>query len=199
MSWYESSNLQWFLVAALSAAWGLSFSTQKSMEQLVLSIVGMATTLLFLAVYKNSAEIPKVLWQADRGILGVIRKWSVEASALRLIRSVPLGIDLSHSANKVLSAMSIRYQDEPGGFLEFVVHRPLGNSGTKIGFIVSRKGIRLPNGLNRLEILSEKLLEDAFVLEAAMRAAYPHTPIDSAEVEEIEIIRRGGVELLAKA
>ncbi|MDF1541031.1 MAG: hypothetical protein P1Q69_19195 [Candidatus Thorarchaeota archaeon] len=199
MSWHESPNLHWFLVAALAAAWGISFSTQQSLEQLVLSIVGMATLLLFLAVYKSSSEIPKVLWDANRGILGVIRSRGVEANALRLIRSVPLGIDLSHSANKVLSAMSIRYQDEPGGFLEFIVHRPLGSSGTKVGFIVSRKGIRLPSGLRRLAILSDKLLEDAFVLEAAMRAAYPHTPIDSAEVEEIEIIRRGGVELLAKA
>jgi len=198
LSWHESPNLHWFLVAALAAAWGISFSTQQSIEQLVLSVAGMTTLLLFIAVYKNTSEMPKVLCDTNRGILGVIRSWSVEANALRLIRSVPLGIDLSHSANKVLSAMSIRYQDEPGGFLEFVVHRPLGSSGTKIGFLVSRRGIRLPSGLRRLAILSDNLLEDAYVLESAMRAAYPHTPIDTAEVEELEIIRRGGVELLAK-
>lgn len=198
MSWYESPNLQWFLVASIASAWGISLSIQQSIEQLILSIVGMATLLLFLIIHKNASGVPTVLWDETQGILGIIRPWTVEANALRLIRSVPLGIDLRHSANKVLSAMSIRYQDEPDGFLEFVLYRPLGNSGTKVGFMVSRKGVRLPDGKRRLEILSDKLLEDAYVLESAMRAAYPHTPIDTAEVEEVEIIRRGGIESIAE-
>jgi hypothetical protein len=159
----------------------------------------MATLLVFLYVYRSEPEEPKLLWDSNRSILGIIRSWNVEACSVRLIGSIPLGIDLSHSAAKVLSAMTTRYSEESGGTIEFVVCRPLDNSGTRVGFIVSRRGIRLPDGLKRLEILSERLLEDVLLLESAMRAAYPHTPIELATVEDVELIRRGGIEVLAEA
>ncbi len=199
MSKVESSNLQWVLPAALAAAWGISLSIQQSIDQLIIAITGMATLLVFLYIYRSAPEKPKLLWDSNRGILGIIRSWNVEACSMRLIGSIPLGIDLSHSATKVLSAMSTRYHEETGGTLEFVVCRPLGNTGTRVGFMVSRRGIRLPDGLKRLDILSEKLLEDVLLLESAMRAAYPHTPIEVATVEDVELVRSGGVEAIAEA
>jgi hypothetical protein len=187
------------LIAALAAAWGISLSIQQTIDQLAIAIAGIATLLVFLYMYRTGPDDPKVLWDSNRGILGIIRSWNVEACSMRLIGSIPLGIDLSHSATKVLSAMNTRYHEESGGSLEFIVCRPLGNTGTRVGFMVSRRGIRLPDGLKRLGVLSERLLEDVLLLESAMRAAYPHTPIELATVEDVELIRRGGVEVLAEA
>ncbi|MFW9850806.1 MAG: hypothetical protein ACFFF4_16890 [Candidatus Thorarchaeota archaeon] len=199
MSKVESLNLQWLISAALAAAWGISLSLQQTIDQIVITMAGMATLLLFLYVFSNRAEEPRILWDRNRGVLGIIRCWDVEVCSLRLFASIPLGIDLSHSATRVLSAMTTRYQEESRGTLEFVVCRPLGNSGTRVGFMVSRRGVRLPDGLTRLGNLAEHLHEDVLLLESAMRAAYPHTPIVSANVQDIELIRRGGVELLAEA
>jgi len=182
------------LPASLAAAWSLSFAIQQSLEGTIISIIGMASLLALIYSYNRVDSNIKLYWDDSRNILAIIRRWEVEVCALRLIRSIPLGIDLSHSASKVLSAMKARYQDEPDGVLEWVVSRPLSSSKTRVGFMVSRKGIRLPNGVKRMDILSDLVIEDAFVLESAMRAAYPHTPVTEASIEDIELIKRGGVE-----
>ena len=118
MSKLESLKLQWIVPASLAAAWGFYLSIQQSIEGLVISIAGLATLLLLIyAVTQNDANV-RVFWDNTRGLLSVFHGWSVEVSALRLIRSVPLGIDLSHSAMKVLNAMSTRYSDEPDGYLD---------------------------------------------------------------------------------
>ncbi|MFW9953807.1 MAG: hypothetical protein ACFFD3_04565 [Candidatus Thorarchaeota archaeon] len=195
----ESSSVHWILVAAIAAAWGMSLSIQQNMNHLIIAIAGMLSLLLLLFSVRRIDKTPNLLWDGNRGVLGIIRGWNVEVCSLRLIRSVPLGIDLSHSAKKVFSAMATRYDNEPGGRLEFVLCRPLGNSVTRVGFIVSRRSLRLPNGIHRVEDLADKVLEDAFVLESAMRAAYPHTPISTADVPDIQLIRRGGIEVDAKA
>ncbi|MFW9920311.1 MAG: hypothetical protein ACFFED_11975 [Candidatus Thorarchaeota archaeon] len=190
----ESLNLQWMLPSSFAAAWGISFALQQSIEGLVLSIAGMASLLVAIYAYTRVDSGIKLYWDDSRHVLSIIRRWKVEVTALRLFQSVPLGIDLSHSANKVLSSMRSRYQGEPDGTLQWVVCRPLGSSKTRVGFMVSRQGTRLPTGIRRMELLSDMVLEDAFVLESAMRAAYPHTPIVDASVEDIELIRRGGIE-----
>ncbi len=194
MKMSESLNLQWMLPASFAAAWGISLALQQTIEGTIISLIGMMSLLLVIYSYSRMDSSIKLYWDDSRHILAIIRRWKVEVCALRLFRSVPLGIDLSHSATKVLSAMHSRYQDEPDGIIQWVVCRPLGTSKTRVGFMVVRKGLRLPTGTRRMELLSDLLLEDAFVLESAMRAAYPHTPIVEASVEDIELIRRGGVE-----
>lgn len=195
----ESPSLQWVAVGALSTAWGLSLSLQQSIEGVTVSLVGIATLLLLLYVYRKSDTSIKEYWDSYRSSLAIIRRWHVEVCSLRLIQSVPLGIDLSHSASKVLMAMKTRYLEEADGAVEFVLCRPLGSTRTRVGFMVSRKGYRLPNGIRRMEILADKVAEDAYILESAMRAAYPHTPVTTAGADDIELIRRGGVELLEAA
>ncbi len=192
----ESPSLQWVAAGALSTAWGLSLSLQQSIEGIAVSLLGIATLLLLLYASRKSDISIKEYWDSDRSSLAIIRRWHVEVCSLRLIQSVPLGIDLSHSASKVLMAMKTRYLEEADGTIEFVLCRPLGSTRTRVGFMVSRKGYRLPNGVRRMEILADKVAEDAYVLESAMRAAYPHTPVTTAGADDIELIRRGGVELL---
>ncbi len=197
--WSDSLSLQWVAVGALSTAWGLSLSLQQSIEGAATSLLGMATLIILLYVYRKSDVSIKVYWDSYRSSLAIIRRWHVEAYSLRLIQSVPLGIDLSHSASKVLTAMKTRYLEQAGGVVEFVICRPLGSTRTRVGFMVSRKGPRLPNDVRRMEILADKVSEDAYVLESAMRAAYPHTPVTIAGADDIELIRRGGAEILETA
>jgi hypothetical protein len=195
----ESPSLQWVAAGALSTAWGFSLSLQESLEGRALSLLGIATLLSMLYIYHRSGTSIKEYWDSYRSSLAIIRRWHVEVCSLRLIQSVPLGIDLSHSASKVLTAMKIRYLEESDGTVEFVLCRPLGSTKTRIGFMVSRMGYRLPNGVRRMELLADKVAEDANILESAMRAAYPHTPVTIAGADDIELIRRGGVELLETA
>ena len=140
----ESPSLQCVAVGALSTAWGLSLSLQQSMEGIAVSLLGIATLLLLLYVYRKSDTSIKEYWDSSRSSVAIIRRWYVEVCSLRLIQSVPLGIDLSHSASKVLMAMKTRYLEEAGGAVEFVLCRPLGPTRTRVGFMVSRKGYRLP-------------------------------------------------------
>lgn len=195
----ESLNLQLMVPASLAAAWGISLMINQTLDGTLLSIAGMISLLAVIYSYLRIDAGIKLYWDDSRHALAIIRKWKVEVCSLRLFQSIPLGIDLSHSAGKVLSAMKARYQDEPDGSLEWVVCRPLGTSRTRVGFMVSRLGPRLPNGVKRMDILSDLVQEDAFVLESAMRAAYPHTPVVTASADDIELVRRGGVESVETA
>ena len=101
---------------------------------------------------------------------------------------------LSHSANKVLQAMYTRFENEEGGTLVFFINRPVGNESTKVGMLVRRSSLRLPNTKSKLEKLSKLMLADIMILESSMRAAYPHLPVERAERQDILIVNTGGLE-----
>jgi hypothetical protein len=143
--------------------------------------------------YRSSYD-PNILWDEQRGFIATVRPWRVELCAARLFGSVPLGIDLSHSARKVLQAMHTRFENEEGGTLVFFITRPIGNELTKVGMLVRRSSIRLPNTRSKLEQLSKLMMADIMILESAMRAAYPHLPVERAEKQDILIVNTGGLE-----
>ena len=107
---------------------------------------------------------------------------------------IPLGIDLSHSAKKVLQAMHTRFENKKGGTLVFFINRPIGNETTRVGMLVRRSSLRLPNTQAKLEQLSKLMLADIMILESAMRAAYPHLPVEKAEKQDILMVNTGGLE-----
>ncbi len=149
---------------------------------------------VFLYLDYKSSYNPNILWDEHRGFIATIRPWRVELCAARLFGSVPLGIDLSHSATKVLQAMHTRFENEKGGTLVFFITRPVGNELTKVGMLVRRSSLRLPNTRSKVEQLSKLLIADIMILESAMRAAYPHLPIERAEKQDVLIVNTGGLE-----
>ena len=161
-----------------------------------LSLIGSGVLIYVgvLILEYRSGYTPNVLWDDQQGFVSIIRPWRVELCAARLLGSVPLGIDLSHSANKVLQAMYTRFENEEGGTLVFFINRPVGNESTKVGMLVRRSSLRLPNTKSKLEKLSKLMLADIMILESSMRAAYPHLPVERAERQDILIVNTGGLE-----
>ena len=154
---------------------------------------GLLMYALVLFLEYRSNYVPNVLWDEQRGFVTIIRPWRVELCAARLLGSVPLGIDLSHSARKVLQAMHTRFENEEGGTLVFFINRPIENESTKVGMLVRRNAVRLPNIRSKLEQLSKLLLADVMILESSMRAAYPHLPVERAEKQDILMVNTGGM------
>ena len=155
---------------------------------------GLLIYAIVLFLEYRSGYVPNVLWDEQRGFVAIIRPWRVELCAARLLGSVPLGIDLSHSASKVLQAMHTRFENETGGTLVFFINRPIGNESTKVGMLVRRSALRLPNTRSKLEQLSKLMLADIMILESSMRAAYPHLPVERAEKQDILMVNTGGME-----
>jgi hypothetical protein len=73
----------------------------------------------------------------------------------------------------------------------FFVYRPVSRDSTRVGMICSRKSW-LAGGKNQVENLRSLVHEDATILESAMRASYPHTPVVRAELGELRMIASGG-------
>jgi len=46
-------------------------------------------------------------------------------------------------------------------------------------------------------VLHDKLLDDVEVLESAMRSAYPHTPIERADLRDMALVNAGGFDVIA--
>ncbi len=158
-----------------------------------LEVAGILAIVIVLAIYSGRLSgRPELLWNDALGVMTVLRPWRVEVSAARLITSVPIGIDLEHSAVQVLRAMYSRALGKNVA-IKFFVFRPLGNGPTRIGMMVTHYALRLTNGVARASKLAKKVIEDASVLESAMRASYPHVPIVRAGVEEILSVYSGGV------
>ena len=155
---------------------------------------GLLIYVVFLFLDNKSSYDPTVLWDEQRGFVAIVRPWRVELCAARLLGSVPLGIDLSHSAGKVLQAMHTRFENEDGGTLVFFITRPIANELTKVGMLVLRSALRLPNTRSKIEHLSKLMMADIMILESAMRAAYPHLPVVRAEKQDILVVNTGGLE-----
>ena len=161
-----------------------------------ISLLGAGLLIYGLAVYLEyqSSYVPNVLWDDERGFVAIIRPWWVEVCAARLLGSVPLGIDLSHSARKVLQAMHTRFESEEGGNLVFFINRPIGDASTKVGMLVRRNALRIPNTQSPLERLTKLMSTDIMILESSMRAAYPHLPVERAKRQDILMVNTGGLE-----
>jgi hypothetical protein len=161
-----------------------------SLELLFESVVGFAIAILLLALYTKRHNPQRVLWHEDDGTLAVIRPWTIEVCAALLLTTVPIGIDLSHSAKRVLESMHIRLGDTtiPSEF-RFFVTRPLTHSPTLAGFMIIRKLPRLPKVLERLRIAIE---DDMEILEGIMRSAYHHVTVRKASCDDIIKIASGG-------
>ncbi len=165
-------------------------------DYLGISILGVGLACLIGIIVWSYSSLPeaKIYWDDIRGIFSIFSFWSVEIISARLLGSVPIGIDLSHSGRKVLQSMYTRFLNEPNGELVFFIVRPLGNEPTKIGFLVKRRTLRLWNGFDRVEKISKNLTTDAIILERAMRASYPHLPVEVASFQDIIKVTTGGLE-----
>lgn len=195
MKFIDTQELKWLALSVFVTTLLLKIWASPS-DVTGLAMLG-AGLLIYVAVlfldYRSSYN-PNVVWDEQRGFVAIIRPWRVELCAARLLGSVPLGIDLSHSAGKVLQAMHTRFENEGGGTLVFFITRPIGNELTKVGMLVRRSGIRLPKTRSKLEHLSKLMMADIMILESAMRASYPHLPVVRAEKQDILVVNTGGLE-----
>lgn len=195
MNIINTPGLKWLALSVITTTLLMKiWITPNDLTGLALIGTGLLVYVAVLYLDYRSSYDPNVLWDEQRGFVAIVRPWRVELCAARLLGSVPLGIDLSHSASKVLQAMHTRFQNENGGTLVFFITRPIGNELTKVGMLVRRSTLRLPNTRLRLEQLSKLMMADIMILESAMRAAYPHLPVERAEKQDILIVNTGGLQ-----
>ncbi len=192
-SYRDIEWIKWPLSSAVLVAWVSRILLTPIQSIIVESLLGIILTALVVLVYLFWRRPMKVLWDEATGIMAILRSWTVEVQAGCLLSSVPLGIDVSHSAKKVLKAMSEQFAKENQCELRFFVCRPLGNNSTLAGMQVVRRSLRLMNGANVAKKLSEKVYDDVTTLESAMRSSYPHTPIDRAGLYEMRLVNTGGI------
>jgi hypothetical protein len=195
MNLINTPGLKWLALSVITTTLLLKIWIMPN-DLTGLALIGTGLLVYVAVLYLDywSSYNPNVLWDEQRGFVAIVRPWRVELCAARLLGSVPLGIDLSHSASKVLQAMHTRFQNENGGTLVFFITRPIGNELTKVGMLVRRSALRLPNTRLRLEQLSKLMMADIMILESAMRAAYPHLPVERAEKQDILIVNTGGLQ-----
>lgn len=193
MNWFESQYIRWSLPAALAAAWGIRMSLGGEIVTMLENIIGLGSLLVLLTMLLWKRNELVALWDEQRGLLSVVRPLTLEISSAMLFEKIPQGIDLSYNANRVLSALGARFRDEVGGKVNFVVCRPLENGPTRVGFVVSRKRVRTIRTYHEMEATAEQVTADAQVLESAMVAAYPHTPVSGADLDSLIMMKTGGV------
>jgi hypothetical protein len=200
MKLHDMPELKWMVFSIFACALIIKFYISPT-DVLGFAIIGAAVGTIVLALILTQTNISKseVYWDENRHLAAIFRSWTVEVSSAKLLASVPIGIDLSHSGKKVLQSMYSRFSNEIGGTLVFFIIRPMGNQSTKIGFLVRRRGLRLWNGIKTIDSLAKKLVTDTMILERSMRAAYPHLPVESAGFEDILKATAGGIETHAIA
>ncbi len=192
MSWYDSVALRIVAPVSVFVAWGAVLLWTLPGVPMA-PLVGLPVLLVLILVHRHDRDRHQLLWDDEAHVLAALRAWTVEVSTCRLLGTVPLGIDLTHSAERVLEAMHVHYSSAGAGELRFFVVRPHGEGPTRVGFCVHRKGLRLRDGVRAAESLKERVLVDAGVLESAMRAAYPHVPVREPSLEDMLLISTGGV------
>ncbi|MGY5861549.1 MAG: hypothetical protein RTU09_04180 [Candidatus Thorarchaeota archaeon] len=192
----SDSALKWVVPGAVGAAWSFRMALDQSTQVMLESIVGMALLIVALTIYARGREKRYLLWNSSTGVVASVTPFAVEVCAARLMTSVPLGIDLSHSAKRVLEAMTIRFNEDKGTELRFFVCRPLGRGVTRVGMLVVRQALKTRRVKTVVENLSEKVVEDVMTLESALRAAYPHMPVTRAELDDITLANSGGVNFI---
>ena len=187
--------VKWAVPAALGIAWGIRLQMQPSW----LAVGGLALLVLALTAYLGLRGEVRVFWDENNSIMVLVRTWTVEVCAGCLMTSVPLGLDLTYSAKQVLRAMGAHDEEDRLGGIEvrFFMTRPLGQGPTRLGMMAVRSTPRWTGGLSRARVLHDKLLDDVEVLESAMRSAYPHTPIERADLRDMALVNAGGFDVIA--
>ena len=193
-------ELRWMALSVLVTTLLLRFYIAPT-DLLGLLVTGSAVGIfgLSLVILFTSFAEPEVFWDKDRNLISILRRWTVEVCSARLLSSVPIGIDLSHSGTKVLQSMHSRFTSKAGGTIVFFIVRSKGNESTKIGFLVRRKRLRLWNGFQMIDRLTKDLVADTTILESSMRAAYPHLPVEVASFDDMLKTTTGGLETHAVA
>ena len=191
----EHSEFAWIFVATLVITWTARiFLMQHLLAESFLSFLGLLLVIALVWMISSHKSNPTVLWDIETGTLAILRKWSVEVLSARLMGSVPIGIDLSHSAKKVLRSVYSRFSSGPAAEVVFFVARPLGNNRTRVGFLVKRSRLLVLNGIREVDSLRKQLVKDVAILESAMRAAYPHLPVTRAGLDDMIMTSTGGIE-----
>jgi len=200
MRLHDIPELKWMVLSVLLVVLMLKFYfTPDDLVGLIISGAAVGIFGISLILLQINLLRPDVYWDKERKLAAILRPWTVEVCSARLLSSVPIGIDLSHSGNKVLRAMYTQYSNKAGGTVVFFITRPMGNQITKIGFLVRRRGLRLWNGVQQIERLKKKLVADILILERSMRSSYPHLPVVEAEFDDIMKVTTGGLEPYAIA
>ncbi len=189
---------KWYILVALSLAFVARFVI---IGQDLVSTVEVSLSLgfvIFLALYTRSlGGRPEIIWNDQLGVIALLRPWTVEVSAGRLITSVPLGIDLEHSAVKVLRSLYQSTINSKNTSVKFFVVRPFSEGATRVGMMVTARAVRLHNGVARASNLAKSVNELAAVMEGSLRAAYPHAPIMRAGLDDLLGVYSGGVHAVA--
>ena len=194
MRLHDIPELKWMALSVLLVVLMLKFySTPEDLVGLAISGAAVGVFGVSLILLQINVPRPEVFWDRERKLAAILRPWTVEVCSARLLASVPIGIDLSHSGNKVLRAMYTQYSNKAGGTVVFFITRPMGHQTTKIGFLVRRRGLRLWNGMQQINRLKKELVADILILERSMRSSYPHLPVMDAEFEEIMKATTGGL------
>jgi hypothetical protein len=137
------------------------------MQPTWLEIIGLGLLVLALTAYMRPRGQLRVLWDENNSIMVLVRTWTIEVCGGCLLTSVPLSLDLTHSARQVLRAMSAHDEEHRLGGLEvrFFMTRPLGQGPTRLGMMAVR--------------------------------AYPHTPIQRADLRDMALVNAGGFDVIA--
>ena len=185
--------IKWTILPTAMLAWIIRIMVAPLQDIILESAIGIGLSVTVFVLFIIWRSPMTVLWDEATGTMVILRTWTVEVQAGCLLSSVPLGIDVSHSARRVLKAMSERFKKESQCEVRFFVCRPLGNSSTMVGMQVVRRSLRLIDGVRMAKKLSEKVFEDVTTLESAMRSSYPHTPVNRAGLTEMQLVNSGGV------
>ena len=200
MRLHDTPELKWMtLTVFLVVLLFIFYFAPTDILSLAVSGAAVGIFVVVLSLLLTNVPKPDVFWDKERSLAAILRPWTVEVSSARLLTSVPIGIDLSYSGERVLQSMYTRFLDKAGGTLVFFITRPMVNQSTKIGFLVRRRGLRLWNGMQMVDRLAKKLAVDILILERSMRAAYPHLPVEIARFEDILKVTTGGLETHAIA
>lgn len=187
-----------YLLGLMASAWISRFLILNNAVGLIESILGLTSLMLVAYIYKRHGGRSAVLWDKGGKMLMYLRPWHIEVYSARLFSSIPIGIDLSHSSVRVLEAMGLHAKDWAKFELRFVIVRPMSSSNTIVGMLVIGRGIRTLRTRRHLESLVKRVEIASYVLEGAMRAAYPHTPITKATLRQMILMINGGVDIEAK-
>jgi hypothetical protein len=193
-------ELDWLklgIPSTLAIAWMIRLYLVENILNRIESLAGLSILTVIVAAYEIQRQHVEVLWNESEGLMVLVRPFTVEVCSARLLTSVPVGLDLKHSARSVLRAMSVRYDEKKGGEVKFFFDRPLDSGVTRVGMCVSRSAFKGPSSSWTTKRLADQVVEDALILEGSMRAAYPHTPIEAASMQDTALIYDGGLSRVA--